>query len=93
MQDSKPERTKYNLQRVFRKDGSEYKQDPEWIEIRDSSGHLLMRYNPFSNCIELKRNGKVYDLIKLDEIREKYGIILASKPEALDVIEVPDKKA
>jgi hypothetical protein len=49
--------------------------DTPWLEIRNSAGHLLFRYNPFTNEIELKKNGYVYDLIRLDEIRAKHGVI------------------
>lgn len=63
-----------------------------WIEVRNSSGHLLFRYNPYDNSIEMKKGGIVYDLIRLDEIRGNYGIIPSSKSEALDAIEVQSKK-
>lgn len=66
--------------------------DNPWIEIRNSAGHLLFRYNPFTNEIEFKKNGYVYDLIRLDNIRAKYGIIEHHVQESYGVFIVSEKK-
>lgn len=50
--------------------------DNPWIDIRNSAGHLLFRYNPYTNEIEFKKGGYAYDLIRLDEIRVKYGVVV-----------------
>lgn len=49
--------------------------DSTWVEIRDRSGKLLFKYNPVRNEVEIKKGGDIYMLIKLDEIREKHGVI------------------
>lgn len=49
--------------------------DNPWLEIRNSAGHLLFRYNPFTNEIEFRKGGHAYDLVRLDEIRVKFGAI------------------
>ena len=55
--------------------------DNPWLEIRNSAGHLLFRYNPYTNEIEFRKNGYTYDLVRLDEIRQHLGIIeLPEKP-------------
>lgn len=64
-----------------------------WVEVRNTSGHLLFLYDPFANIIEIKKGGIVYDHVRLDEIREKHGIIPVVKKEPLDVVEVSNKIA
>lgn len=60
----------------------------EWIEIRDSRGGILFKYNPYTNQIEFRRGSMVYDLIKLDEIRARLGIIPANPPAGADIVTV-----
>jgi len=47
-----------------------------WVEIRDGRGRLIMKYDIVHNIIEMKKGGDAYILIKLDEIRQKHGIVL-----------------
>lgn len=46
----------------------------QWIEVRNDKNKLLFKYNPITNTIELYGGNAVYQYIKLDEIREKYGV-------------------
>lgn len=66
--------------------------DNPWIEIRNSAGHLLFRYNPQTNEIEMKKGGFVYEIIRLDNIRAKYGFIEHHVEESYGVFIVPEKK-
>lgn len=68
--------------------------DTPWIEIRNSAGHLLFRYNPYSNEIELRLKGVTYELIKLDEIRNKYvrTVEMIADSEALETIVIPEQR-
>ncbi len=63
-----------------------------WLEIRNSSGHLLFRYNPFTNEIEMRRGSFVYDLIRLDEIRVKAGAIPVQQTPSCEGIVIGGKK-
>lgn len=45
------------------------------VEIRDSSGRLLFKYNPQTNEIEIKKGGDGFYCVELDEIRRKYGFL------------------
>jgi len=68
--------------------------DNPWLDIRNSAGHLLFRYNPFTNEVEFRKGGFVYELIRLDEIRARYNVVeLIADGEKLDVITVPSRKA
>jgi hypothetical protein len=53
----------------------------EWIEVRDHVGKMLFKYNPWENVIEIQRGSMVYDLIKLDEIRVRFGVKVIEIPE------------
>ena len=67
--------------------------DNPWLDIRNSSGHLLFRYNPYTNEVEFKKNGHVYDLVRLDEIRVHYKVIeFAGQGSKMDIWVVPEKK-
>jgi hypothetical protein len=67
--------------------------DNLWLDIRNSAGHLLFRYNPFTNEIEIRKGGYVYDLVRLDEIRARYNIVeLVPGNTKLDVITVSSRK-
>jgi len=67
--------------------------DNPWLDIRNSAGHLLFRYNPYTNEIEFRKGGFVYELIRLDEIRAKYNIVeLYAGGEKIDVITVQGRK-
>lgn len=58
-----------------------------WIEVRDASGKLILKYNPARNMIEIKpKNSDVYILIKLDELRLKLGF----SPEDMNVVFVEE---
>lgn len=57
----------------------------EWIEIRDGRNRLLFKYNPHTNEVEFRAGQAVYQIIKLDEIRVKYGVLIASHSVPLGV--------
>jgi hypothetical protein len=44
-----------------------------WIEIRDTSGKMLFRYDPFQNVVQIKQNKHV-QVVELDRIRSRYGV-------------------
>jgi hypothetical protein len=52
-----------------------------WVEVRDRSGRLLFKYNPFTNTVEIKKGGGPgnYTLIKLDEIRKQHGVLFGQE--------------
>lgn len=56
------------------------------VEIRDHVGKLLFKYNPVTNEIQIQRGALVYDLIKLDEIRTKYGVIPPAISAGADIV-------
>jgi len=60
-----------------------------WVEVRNSSGKLLFKYNPYTNMIEIRIGASVYHLIKLEEIRVKYGVALPANEVPMGV-EVTD---
>lgn len=66
--------------------------DPLWLDIRNSAGHLLFRYNPFTNEIELRSKGVVYELIRLDELRSKYGVVEGSPEKPLGAVVIHDMR-
>lgn len=67
--------------------------DNSWIEVRNSAGHLLFRYNPFTNEIVLRLKGVTYELVKLDEIRSRYGRLVdnVSDGKIVETILLPAK--
>lgn len=69
--------------------------DNPWIEIRNSAGHLLFRYNPYTNEVELKVKGITYELIKLDEIRSKYVRLIdnVNQGRILETVAIPVKRS
>lgn len=66
--------------------------ESQWVEIRNSAGHLLFRYNPYTNEVEFRKGGYVYDLIRLDNIRAKYGIIEHHVEESFGVFIVEERR-
>jgi hypothetical protein len=67
--------------------------DNPWLEIRNSAGHLLFRYNPYTNEIEFRKGGWVYELIRLDEIRAKYQVVeLYADGTKIDIVTVQERK-
>lgn len=67
--------------------------DNPWIDIRNSAGHLLFRYNPYTNEIELRLKGVTYELVKLDEIRSRYVrlVDMVSDGKILETIVIPER--
>jgi len=69
--------------------------DNPWLDIRNSAGHLLFRYNPYTNEVEFKKGGFVYELIRLDEIRVKCGAVKfedGHESSVVDMIVIPERK-
>lgn len=66
--------------------------DNPWIDIRNSAGHLLFRYNPFTNEIEMRIKGITYELIKLNEIRSNCGVIEFQHVEAGRILVIQERK-
>jgi hypothetical protein len=66
--------------------------DNPWIDVRNSAGHLLFRYNPYSNEIEFRKGGYAYDVIRLDEIRAKFGVIELAEPNQMFILTLKERK-
>jgi hypothetical protein len=66
--------------------------DNPWLDIRNSAGHLLFRYNPWTNEIEFRKGGYAYDVIRLDEIRVQFGIIELEEPGSMLIVTIQEKR-
>jgi hypothetical protein len=66
--------------------------DNPWLDIRNTAGHLLFRYNPWTNEIEFKGKGCAYDIIKLDEVRMQLGIIEQEEPNSMLILTIQERR-
>jgi len=66
--------------------------DNPWLEIRNSAGHLLFQYNPFTNEIQFRKGGYAYDVVRLDEIRAKFDVIDIIEPATSFIVVIQEKR-
>jgi len=66
--------------------------DPNLVDIRDEEHHLLFRYDPLTDCVEIKARGKLYR-VNVPELRfmVKRSVLTDEKP--VDHIEVHPQEA